>query len=274
MNPTNPMRRLRAQLFHILHKPSPQNPLAKQINYFLTFLILTNALSVTLETMPSLGSKYQAFFVAFEDISTILFAIEYIARIWVCVEQERYAAPITGRIRYALNPLPLLDLIVISTFWLPIDLRFLRIARIVRLLKVLHLEEFHEALERVSTGLAKRRQLIIVSVMLMLLSIYASSAMVYQLEHAAQPDVFSSIPATLWWALETLTTIGYGDMIPITSAGRFFAGLISVFGIGVFALPMAIITAVILEAGSSATESAVIICRHCGRSQHEDHHER
>ena len=265
------MHHLRAQLFHILHKPSPQNPLARHVNYFLTFLILSNALCVTLETIPSLGSTYQTLFIIFENISTALFAIEYFTRIWVCVEQERYAAPVTGRIRYALNPLPILDLIVISTFWLPIDLRFLRIARIVRLLKVLQLEEFHEALERISTGLAKRRQLIIVSVMLMLLSIYASSAMVYQLEHATQPDVFSSIPATLWWALETLTTIGYGDMIPVTGAGRLFAGLISVFGIGVFALPMAIITAVILEAGSTNTHAPTPVCRHCGRTQHEHH---
>ena len=254
---------LRARLFHILHKPSPDNRLARYANYFLAFLILSNALSVALETVPSLASSYGSIFKDFEVISTALFVVEYIARIWVCVEQARYSSSVKGRIRYALNPLPLLDLIVIFTFLFTIDLRFLRIARLVRLLKVLKLDNFEKSLDGILAGLRKRRELIIVSITLMILCIYAFSALIYQLEHAAQPAVFSSIPATFWWAIETLTTIGYGDMIPITMAGRFFAGLIFVFGIGVFALPMAIITAVILEAGAS--DSVTTSCRHCGR---------
>ena len=258
------MHHFRARLFHILHKPSPDNLAARYANYFLASLILSNALFVALETVPSLVNSYDIIFKWFEIISTALFIIEYVARIWVCVEQARYSSSVQGRIRYALNPLPLLDLIVILTFWFTIDLRFLRIARLVRLLKVLKLDNFEKSLDRMSTGLRKRRELIIVSITLMILCIYTFSALIYQLEHVAQPTVFSSIPATFWWAIETLTTIGYGDMIPVTVAGRFFAGLIFVFGIGVFALPMAIITAVILEAGAS--DPVTISCRHCGHS--------
>ena len=254
---------VRAQLFNILHKPSPENPAARYANYFLAFLIVVNALFVVLETVPTLSKAYGAQFQLFEWLSTGLFTVEYLARIWVCVEQGKFSHPVTGRIRYAVHLLPLLDLVVITTFWMPIDLRFLRIARLVRLLKVLRLEHFEDSLQRIGSGIRRRRALISVSITVMAASIYAASALVYQIEHTAQPDVFTSIPATFWWATETLTTIGYGDMRPITPLGKFFVGLISIFGIGIFALPTAIVTAAILEAGAS--DPAPVICIHCGR---------
>ena len=234
------------------------------MNYLLVFLIFTNAIFVVIETVPSLAVAYGSLFEWFEMVSTVFFVIEYVARLWVCVEQTRYSSPIVGRIRYALHPLPLLDLIVICTFWLPIDLRFLRVARTVRLLKVLRLAYLEDSLHRIATGLRRRAALIIVAVTMMIACIYVASALVYHLEHAAQPDVFPSIPATFWWAFETLTTIGYGDMVPQTSLGRLFAGMISIFGIGIFALPTAIVTAVIVEAGVSDPDA--VVCQHCGRT--------
>jgi voltage-gated potassium channel len=240
---------LREYWFHILHKPTPENLAARYINYFLAIMIITNALFVSLETVPYLKTHYGQYFAVFEMISTGIFIVEYLLRIWVCVEQQRYANAFSGRLKYAVHPLPLLDLVVILTYWAPIDVRFLRVARMVRLLKVLRLQEFEKSLVDIGLGLRKRRELMLVAVTLMVLSVYASSAILYQLEHDAQPQVFTSIPATFWWSIETLTTIGYGDMVPITALGKIFTGLIAVFGIGVFALPMAIVTAVIIESG-------------------------
>jgi voltage-gated potassium channel len=259
-------KNFRSVLFHILHKPSPSNPIARYVNYFLAFLILTNALFVSLETVPSIAANYGQLLKTFEAISTGLLIIEYVARLWVCVEQARYSHAFRGRFSYALHPLPLLDLLVIVTFWLPVDLRFLRVARMVRLLKVLRLDHFEASLARITTALRKRRELLIVSITMMGLSIYASASLLYQLEHVAQPTIFSSIPATFWWAMETLTTIGYGDMVPKTVLGKLCAGIISIFGIGIFALPTAIITAAIVEAGVSDPEP--VICKHCGLSEH------
>lgn len=259
-------RRLRAQLFHILHKPDPSNPIARYVNYVLAMLIVSNAACVALESVQSISQEFSLAFRYFEYFSTSVFVVEYITRLWVCVEQGRYASPGTGRLRYAAHPLPLLDLLVIATFWAPIDLRFLRVARMVRLLKVLRLESFEHALERILESLDRRRELLLVAIVLMLLSIYASAAIVYQLEHKTQPQVFTSIPTTFWWAMTTLTTIGYGDMVPLTPLGRLFAGLISIFGIGVFALPTAIVTAAILEAGSE--NSGPSHCAHCGKEPH------
>lgn len=260
---------LRVRLFHVLHHPSPDNPTARYANYALTFLILANALFVALETVPWMRQTFGVAFNLFEWTSTVIFIVEYLARLWVCVEQPRYASPITGRLRYALRPLLILDLLVITTFWLPIDLRFLRVARLVRLLKVLHLDHFEQTLDKISAGLRRRSALMIVAITMMAMCIYASSALIYQLEHAAQPAVFSSIPATFWWAIATLTTIGYGDAVPMTTLGKFCAGLIAIFGIGIFALPTAIVTAVIVEAGVSDPEP--VICRHCGKPA--QHHE-
>jgi voltage-gated potassium channel len=98
----------------------------------------------------------------------------------------------------------------------------------------------------------------------MLVCIYVSSALIYQVEHRHQPEVFNSIPATFWWACETFTTIGYGDMIPITPVGRFFVGLFAIFGIGVFALPAAIVTAAIIEASAPHEHGVGHVCPACG----------
>ncbi|MBT0569140.1 ion transporter [Curvibacter sp. CHRR-16] len=261
---------LRRQLFHILHKPSPENPMARYVNYLLALLIVSNATLVAVESMPGWSASARMLFRSFEWVSTSIFAVEYIARLWTCVEQGHFYRPVWGRVRYAFTPLAVLDLIVIATIWGRVDLRFLRVARMIRLLKVLHLEHLHEALDKVGTALARRRELLIVSLLMMVLCIYVSAALLYLVERQAQPTVFSSIPATLWWAMTTLTTIGYGDMVPITVLGKVCAGMVSVFGIGVFALPVAIVTAAIVEAGASdpTTVSHSSLCTHCQQKIH------
>jgi voltage-gated potassium channel len=256
--------RFRAQLFHILHKPSPNNRVARYFNYVLAVLIIGNAASVALESVDAIYKPYAGAFWWFEAISTGALVLEYLARLWVCVEQARYQKPVSGRLRYAIHPLPLFDLLVIVTYWVPVDLRFLRIARMLRLLKVLHLEKFEISLGHIGDSLARRKELLLVAIVLMVVCIYASAAVLYQLEHTAQPGVFTSIPATFWWAMTTLTTIGYGDMVPITPLGKVCAGLISIFGIGVFALPTAIVTAAIVEAGSDQPELRP--CQKCGHT--------
>lgn len=252
----------RQYLFHILHRPTPTSLAGRYVNYFLTLVILVNCLAVALETVPAIYQPHQSLFYWLEAVSTGLFVVEYLARIWVCVEQTRFSRPVAGRIRYALNPLPVLDLIVIATYWAPVDLRFLRIFRLSRLLRVLNLDEFDRSLQAVSKAIGRRRHLLVVAVAAMLTVAYCFAALLYMVEHTVQPDKFSSIPETLWWAIVTLTTIGYGDMTPITPLGKFLAGGIAIVGIGVFALPSAIVTASILDAGTDKSPH----CPHCGKT--------
>lgn len=259
--PTSPGRTFQGKLFHILHKPAPTSLAGRYVNYFLTAIILINCAAVALETVPSVYRGREIAFFWLEAVSTGIFLVEYVARLWVCVEQTRFARPVVGRLHYALQPLPLLDLIVIATYLAPVDLRFLRIFRLTRLLRVLNLEAFDQSLQSVSRSLGRRKHLLIVSVAAMLTVAYCFAALLYMVEHAVQPERFSSIPETLWWAVVTLTTIGYGDMTPVTSVGKFLSGAIVLVGIGVFALPSAIVTAAILEAGADKQTH----CPHCGK---------
>ena len=254
-------RRLRAQTFAVLHAPDPSNHRARWINYLLAALIVTNAMAITLQSLPYLDPGFDAALHAFEAVSTGIFLVEYAARVWTCVEQHRLAHPLWGRLRFMVQPLALIDLIAVATYWTPWDLRFLRVIRLVRLLKILHLYEFEAALERLGVSLSKRKELLLVSVSLMAMFVYVAAALLYQIEHERQPELFSSIPATFWWASVTFNTIGYGDMVPLTSLGRLFAALVSVFGIGVFALPTAIVIAAIIE---SSSDGHAYVCEECG----------
>ena len=256
------MERARLRLFHILHKPEPDSAVTRNVNYLLAAVILINCVAVALESVPAIHTPHRALFSAVEIFSTGLFIVEYLLRLWVCVEREEFKAPLAGRLKYALRPLPLLDLIVIVTLWAPWDLRFLRIFRLSRLLRVLRLDGLDRSLQSVLAAVRRRRNLLVMSLLAMGISIYCLAAMLYFVEYPAQPEVFSSIPATLWWSVVTLTTIGYGDMAPVTSFGKVLAGMAMLIGIGVFALPTAIITATILEADRDPAPN----CRHCGKS--------
>ncbi|HET9821011.1 MAG TPA: ion transporter, partial [Burkholderiaceae bacterium] len=267
-----PWRRLRAQTFAVLHAPDPGNRVARWVNYLLATLIIANATAITLQSLPRIDPAFDAALHQFEMLSTAIFLVEYVARVWTCVEQRRLAHPLWGRLRFMVQPLALIDLIAVATYWTPWDLRFLRVIRLVRLLKILHLYEFEAALERLGISLSKRKELLMVSVTLMAMFVYVAAALLYQIEHERQPQVFSSIPATFWWASVTFNTIGYGDMVPLTSLGKLFAGLVSVFGIGVFALPTAIVIAAIIESSSSGMPYVCDECGHHGTTAHAHAH--
>lgn len=267
----HPWRRLRAQVFAILHAPDSRNRTARWVNYFLAALIIANAVSVTLETLPGINVELARVLWWFEAVSTGIFIVEYLARVWTCVEQHHLSRPVAGRLRFMTQPLSLLDLVAIATYWTPWDLRFLRIVRLVRLLKVFHLYEFEAALDRLSVSLSRRKELLLVAVVLMVMFVYLASSLLYQFEHQRQPEVFSSVPATFWWATVTFNTIGYGDMVPLTSLGRLFASLVSVFGIGVFALPTAIVIAAIIESSAVGSPYVCDACGHHGTTSHAEH---
>ena len=249
----------RNHLFHILYRPLPGTRFARPVSIFLAGLIIVNCLALSLETVASIYAGRGHFFHGLEVASTCIFALEYALRVWTCVEEPKYAAPVTGRLRYVVSPLAILDLLAILAFFAPLDLRFLRIFRLTRLFRVLHLETFNRSMQAIFEAIARRRHLLYVSVAIMATAVYCTAVLLYAVEHAAQPDKFSSIPETVWWAVETLTTIGYGDITPITPMGKALTSVIAIFGIGIFALPTAILTAAILDAGQTLSGT----CPHC-----------
>lgn len=168
-----------------------------------------------------------------------------------------------------LRPLALIDLLAIAPFFIPaaaFDLRFLRAMRLFRLVRLLKAGRYITALGLFRRVMREKREELVLSLALMAVLLIVSSSVMYYAENGAQPDKFSSIPASMWWAVATLTTVGYGDVIPQTEVGRLAAGLISIVGIGLFALPTAILGAGFVEAVQARREPAA--CPHCGGPLH------
>jgi voltage-gated potassium channel len=211
---------------------------------FIIALILLNILAITLETVASINASYENIFYYFEVFSVAVFTIEYLLRVWSCTEDKvnDYSNPITGRIKYIMSPMAIIDLLAFLPFYLTmffaIDLRILRILRMLRLLK---LTRYSEALSVVWAVLTKQRRALTAAFFIMLVALLFTSSIIYLFEHKVQPEKFSSIPESMWWALATLTTVGYGDVTPITNGGKLFAGMTMILAIGLAALPIGVI---------------------------------
>ena len=211
---------------------------------FMIVLILVNVLAIMLETVASLNAAYENIFNYFEIFSVIIFTIEYILRVWSCTEDndKDYSNPITGRIKYIMSPMAVIDLLAFLPFYLTmffaIDLRILRILRMLRLLK---LTRYSEALFVVWTVITEQRRALTAAFFIMLVALLFTSSIIYLFEHEVQPEKFSSIPESMWWGLATLTTVGYGDVTPITNGGKLFAGVTMILAIGLAALPIGVI---------------------------------
>lgn len=239
-------------------------------NLGLASLIILNVLIMMLETIDGLYHAWHAFFVIFEFISVALFLLEYIVRVWVADLTPKYQHPIMGRLRYILSPMALIDLFAILPSLLLIgstDLRFLRSVRLFRIIRLLHIPHFNQAMFSIwQAAKSKKAEFMIAGVIMFILLIICSS-LVFFAEHEAQPQAFSSIPASLWWGIMTLTTVGYGDVYPITVMGKIIASFFAALGIGFFALPSAILASALVEQSRSKYMSKV--CPHCGEKLHE-----
>lgn len=234
----------RTRVYHFIEEPLPGERAAHLFNFFMVALILANVAAVVLESVPEIEASHYAVLATFDFFSVLIFTVEYALRIWIAPEHPAYfsLSPARARLRYALSFHALVDLLAILPFYLgaivPLDLRFLRILRVLRLLKLTRYSPAFEALARVVYN--QRRPLIATVVIAGMLLIFASSV-IHLLEHEAQPQHFSSIPKSMWWTIVTMTTTGYGDVIPITPLGRVFSGLLMLSGMGLLALPTGIL---------------------------------
>jgi len=263
--------RTQQDVYILLESPANTNRLRKAIIYFIAALILLNVVMVILETVNSLYLQYTAFFHLFDLFTVIVFSTEYALRIWCCVKNPLYSSPVRGRLRYMVSPYMLVDLVALTPFFLPlivpIEFRLLRLLRLLRLFRVLRLGRYSNAFSTfVEVLKSKKEELVITVVMATIILILASSTL-YTVEREAQPDSFGSIPDAMWWAVVTLATVGYGDVYPITPLGKFFAGLVAISAIGLFALPAGILASGFAESVTCKRESEAdktITCPRCG----------
>lgn len=242
-----------------------------RIEIALLVLIALNVAAVIVDSLPDLSPAMRAGLTHFETFSVIVFSIEYVARLALAVHEPGYERPIVGRIRFALRPMMLLDLAVLLPVWLPflvsIDLRTLRVLRMFRIFRVLKIGRYSSSMHILGRAILSRRGELGVAVFTVSMMLLLASSLMYFVENEAQPDKFSSIPAAMWWAIATFTTVGYGDITPVTGIGRLLGGLSAMLGIGLFALPAGILASAFSESmqrKDDADDSEA--CPHCGRS--------
>jgi len=224
------------------------------IEVFFIVLIVANVLIVILETVQGINLQFSKLFQTIEIVSLGVFTVEYSLRLWCCTAEDQYSAPIKGRFLYIITPLALIDLAAIlptylSLVLLPIgvDFLFLRALRLFRVFRVFKLGHYSDSLATIKRVVAaKSGELFIVAFTAVIVLIVASSAM-YYVDVTAQGHTFTSIPEAMWWGVETLTTVGYGDIVPGTAAGKALGAVIAVMGVALFALPAGILGAGFLE---------------------------
>ena len=251
------------RIWEILEISKENDPQSKVFDYFISILIGLNVLAIILETEKSFFGEYEIFFRYFEIVSMIIFTVEYFLRFWSCTAVEDYRHPVIGRIKYFFSPMALIDFIAIAPFYLTFmiaDARILRILRFLRVLKVT--KHFHHSntFHIITNTIFRKRSELISSLILMFSLLMICATGVFFAENEIQPDKFSSIPSAMWWAVATLTTVGYGDIFPVTSLGKILGSISAIFGIGLFALP-----AGLLASGfSEEMQKEKKFCPHCG----------
>jgi len=224
------------QIFELEH-----HGLARLINLVIMLLIALTVVIVFVETIPQVRADYMTLFIWFEYVSIALFSVEYIARLWSAAEIDP-EQPWRSRWRYAKSPLALVDLLAVAPFYfglfIQLDTRYLRV---IRLLRVLKLTRYSRSLSTLLQVLKNELPGIVSALGILLILIVFASAGIYLVERDAQPEAFGSIPQAMWWATITLTTVGYGDVVPITMAGKALGIVITILGVGFAALPAGII---------------------------------
>lgn len=236
---------IRRRLFDILDgHPEDSGWAGACVHYGILTIIVVSVGTMILETVPEIRHEREHLFFLIDIISLKVFLFEYVLRVWTSTEDRsgRFSKPFTGRLRYMVTPLALIDLMAFlpSLFFVfsGVDLRFLRLFRLMQLLKLVR---YSPALATVGRVVWSERRSVVASFIVMITMVVISSTVMWMIEHTAQPEKFRSIPDAMWWAMATLTTVGYGDIAPVTALGRFVGGFVMLLGIGMFTLPAAIL---------------------------------
>ena len=244
MDMSNNQPIIKQRVYEILESSNPNDFLSKLDDWGVTLLVILDVSAFILSTSKTSAFALNIFLIDIEWVSVVCFTILSILQLWSCTIDIRYAHPFWGRLRYAITPLVIIDLLAILPFYLLLlfpDVALIESTDLLRLLRLLKLIKYSEALQTILRVIKiKKDELIMTLVAVFILLIFASSVMFFA-EREAQPEAFPSIPAAMWWGVVTLTTVGYGDIYPVTAIGKLFGAILAFIGIGLFALPAGII---------------------------------
>jgi len=264
----------RRRIYELLERGAADDVASRAVDAFLVSVILLSIATSVIESVPRFGARWRTELLWIEILSVAIFTVEYVLRIACAVErpEARFHHPVWGRLRYALSPLALTDLIAIFPFYLSafvdIDLRMLRMLRLLRILKLTH---YFSALRTLLDVLRMERNSLGAAYFVVVLGIALASTGIYVFEHRAQPEAFSSVPAAIYWSVVTLSTVGYGDVVPITTGGRIMSALVIMLGVGTLTIPTGIMaTGFALELRKRREDLRLEeegICPTCGRGR-------
>ena len=238
---------LKKRVFEIINKAEDGDLASKIFDWTIMALIALSIISIILESFADIYARYNTLFRIFEIITVVVFTAEYLLRIWTA--DLLFPEANHPRLKYVFSFMALIDLLAILPFYLPFfsaDLRFLRMMRLFRLfrlLRVFKLGRYLDALHVIVKVIRTSGPQLIMSVVICFFVMLFSAIVMYTVENPEQPEQFPNVISALWWAICTLTTVGYGDVYPITAVGKFFASVISLVGIGIIAIPTGIIAA-------------------------------
>ena len=239
-------------------------------NYFIQFiygLIILNVLFLILGSYKEIREQNTIFLDVFEVFSVIVFTIEYLLRLWVSDLDPAYkGGSLRKRLGFIFSTYGLIDLIAILPFYLPLfipfDLRMVRILRLLRLVRIFKLGRYSKSLKTINSVLKETKSELGITLFIAFIMLVLASTLMFYIESDVQPDKFASIGHAFWWAIATLTTVGYGDVYPITAIGKVLSGAIALIGVGIVALPTGIISSAFVEKIQKKQRNCT--CPNCG----------
>ncbi|MCU0861350.1 MAG: potassium channel family protein, partial [Methanomassiliicoccales archaeon] len=233
------------RVYEVLEFTDPHDRASILFNALITVLIILSVASVILESVASINERFRDVFFAGEILTVAVFTVEYALRLWSCTEDPRFSRPVLGRLRWAVTFFAIIDLLSFLPFYLPLvvgfDARFLRALRLLRVLRVAKLGRYSSSVSLLSRVIKRQAEALVVAILTIVILIIVAASLMWHAEYEAQPQAFASIPDAMWWAVATVTTIGYGDVVPVTPLGKFLGGVIGILGVMCIALPAGII---------------------------------
>lgn len=264
-------KKIKKRIFEIIQASTEYDLASKIFDVCLIVLVLINVCLVIADTF-NLPDKIKSVSYYIEVVSVIIFTIEYFLRIWTADLLYPNKNWFVAKIKYIFSFLAIIDLLAILPFYLPflitIDLRVLRMLRIIRLFRVFKINRYTNALSSIVKVFKNKQNELLSSIFVVLLLMIVASVLMYSVENKAQPEVFRNAFDALWWALATLTTVGYGDIYPITILGKILSAIIAILGIGLVAVPTGIISAGFMENMEESKKceiEEIKYCPYCGK---------
>ena len=242
---------IRQRVFLIVDENNKKETASRIFNISIVVLIILNVIAIILESFQDLKDLYEKQFYIFEVFSVAIFTIEYILRLWTAKYKYPDKNEVNALLTYIFSPYALIDLFAILPFYLPFlihaDLRFIRIFRLFRITRIFKLGRYSKSLKLIIEVFKEKKSDLGVTIFVTFILLVIASTIMYYLEHDKQPQAFPNIIASFWWAIATLTTVGYGDVYPITGWGKFISSIIALLGIVVIALPTGILSAAFMD---------------------------